>query len=81
MGIFPHFVLYTVDTTIHFIYTWFMYCIIKYIKKDEGKRLPVILLNTQSEIWEFDTLSEAELMKDIFQTNSDSNHTYEVKKI
>lgn len=59
-----------------------MYCIIKHIKKDDtGKRLPVILLNTQSEIWEFDTLSDAELMRDIFQANSDSNHTYEVKKI
>jgi len=59
-----------------------MYCIIKHIKRDDNsKKLPVILLNSQSEIWEFDTLSEAELMKDIFQTNSDSNHTYEVKKI
>jgi hypothetical protein len=58
-----------------------MYVIVKHIKKDDDKRLPVILLNTQSEIWEFDTLSEAELMKDIFQTNSDSNHKYEVKKV
>jgi hypothetical protein len=58
-----------------------MYVIVKHIKKDDNKRLPVILLNTQSEIWEFDTLSEAELMKDIFQTNSDSNHKYEVKKV
>lgn len=58
-----------------------MYVIVKHVKKDDNKRLPVILLNTQSEIWEFDTLSEAELMKDIFQTNSDSNHKYEVKKV
>ena len=49
--------------------------------QDNKKRVPVVLLNTQGEIWEFETLSEAELMKDIFQTNSDSGHVYEVKKI
>jgi hypothetical protein len=61
-----------------------MYCIIKKVKKSEtipAKYLPVILLNTDNEVWEFETLSEAELMKDIFQNNSDSGHIYEVKKI
>lgn len=58
-----------------------MYVIIKHIKTENKKRVPVILLNTQGEIWEFETNSEAELMKDIFQTNSDSGHVYEVKKI
>jgi hypothetical protein len=46
-----------------------------------SKKLPVILLNSNSEVWEFDTIEEAEEMKDIFQTNSDSGHVYEVKKI
>jgi len=59
-----------------------MYVIIKQVKnKKTGKWLPVILLNSSSEVWEFETLSEAELMKDIFQNNSDSGHIYEVKKV
>jgi len=59
-----------------------MYVIIKKIKnKKTGKWLPVVLLNSSSEVWEFETLSEAELMKDIFQQNSDSGHIYEVKKV
>jgi hypothetical protein len=59
-----------------------MYCIIKFIENEKtGRKLPVIILNSDNEVWEFDTLMEVENMKDIFQTNSDSNHTYEVKKI
>jgi hypothetical protein len=59
-----------------------MYVIIKHIKSPSGnKKVPVILLNTESEIWEFNSIEEAEKMKDIFQTNSDSGYTYEVKKI
>lgn len=59
-----------------------MYVIIKSIKnKKTGKWLPVILLNSDNEIWEFETNKEAEKMKDIFQNNSDSGHIYSVKKI
>lgn len=59
-----------------------MYVIVKHIKLDENKkRVPVILLNSESEIWEFDTEMEAEIMKVTFQLNSDSGHIYEVKKI
>lgn len=61
-----------------------MYVIIKHVKTPNSlsaKRLPVILLNTDTEVWEFDTKEEAEKMKEIFQTNSDSGHVYEVKKI
>lgn len=61
-----------------------MYCIIKKVKKTDAipaKYLPVILLNTDNEVWEFDSQEEAEKMKEIFQTNSDSGHEYEVKKI
>ena len=59
-----------------------MYVIIKSVKnKKTGKSLPVVLLNSNTEVWEFDTLSEDELMKDIFQQNSDSGHEYMVKKI
>lgn len=59
-----------------------MYVIVKSIKNQKtGKYLPVILLNTQSEIWEFQTEIEAERMREIFQQNSDSGHIYKVKKI
>jgi hypothetical protein len=61
-----------------------MYVIIKHVKTVSNipnKRLPVILLNSNTEVWEFDTPEEAEEMKNIFQTNSDSGHIYEVKKI
>ncbi len=59
-----------------------MFVIIKSVKnKKSGKWLPVILLNSDNEVWEFNTEAEAERMKEIFQTNSDSGHTYLVKKI
>jgi hypothetical protein len=58
-----------------------MYVIIKYVTNKSNNTLPVILIDSQSEIMEFDTLQEAEKIKDIFQNNSDSGHKYEVKKI
>lgn len=58
-----------------------MFVIVKHIKTQNGKRLPVILLDSQNEIWEFDSMEEAEKMKTIFELNSDSGHNYEVKKI
>ena len=58
-----------------------MYVIIKHIKTESKKRVPVIILNGESEIWEFETEKEAEKMREIFELNSDSGHKYEVKKI
>jgi hypothetical protein len=59
-----------------------MYVIIKHVKmSDNKKRIPVIILDSQNEIWEFEDYEEAKKMKDIFETNSDSGHIYEVKKI
>ncbi len=58
-----------------------MYVIIKHIKTESKKRVPVILLNSESEILEFETLESAEKMKEIFELNSDSGYKYEVKKI
>jgi hypothetical protein len=59
-----------------------MYVIIKNIKnKKSGKWLPVIILNSDNEVWEFESEKEADKMKEIFQTNSDSGHIYSVKKI
>jgi hypothetical protein len=61
-----------------------MYVIVKHVSvnsNNRSKKVPVILLNSDTEVWEFETKEEAEEMKDIFQTNSDSGHVYEVKKI
>jgi hypothetical protein len=58
-----------------------MYVIIKHIKADSKKKVPVILLDGHGEIWEFDSQKTAEEMRDIFELNSDSGHKYEVKKI
>jgi hypothetical protein len=61
-----------------------MYVIVKHVRRPStvpAQYLPVILLNSDTEVWEFDTLEKAEEMRDIFQTNSDSGHVYEVKKI
>ena len=62
------------------------YCIIKNIKiknepSDIPKILPVILLDNQDEVLEFENFDEAEKFKVLLQKNSDSNHTYLVKEI
>ncbi len=59
----------------------YMYVIVKHIKTQSKKKVPVILLNSQGEIWEFETESSAEEMREIFELNSDSGHKYEIKKI
>jgi hypothetical protein len=43
--------------------------------------LPVIMLDSQSEILEFDTEEEALKLADLMNTNTDSGHKYTVKKI
>lgn len=59
-----------------------MYIVIKHMKnKKTGKMLPVILLNSLSEILEYKTLDEAQKLCDLLNTNSDSGHVYTVKKI
>ena len=57
------------------------YLIIKEIKSDNGKVLPVVLLDSQSDVMEFDTREEADKMAAVLNVNSDSGHTYRVKKI
>jgi hypothetical protein len=58
-----------------------MYIIIKHVKTHNDRKLPVILLDTQGEVWEFESKDGAQEMVDIFNTNSDSGHKYEVKKV
>lgn len=65
-----------------FVKKLIMYVIVKHIKmNDNKKRVPVIILNSDSEILEFENLESAERMREIFELNSDSGHVYEVKKI
>lgn len=58
-----------------------MWVIIKYIKNKKGSVLPVILLDSNGEVLEFDSSNEAAKMKDLFELNSDSGHKYDIKKI
>jgi hypothetical protein len=61
-----------------------MYVIIKHVKMNSSpmsRKVPVILLNSDTEVWEFENEEEATKMKEIFETNSDSGHKYEVKKL
>jgi hypothetical protein len=57
------------------------FCIIKNIKTNNGVELPVIMLDAYDEVWEFDDLNEAKKIADILTKNSDSGHTYYVRKI
>lgn len=56
------------------------YIIIKQIY-NESVKVPVIILDSLGEVLEFDSLDEAEKMRNLFQNNTDSGHTYELKKI
>ena len=58
------------------------YVIVKMIKTAEtASHLPVILLDSTSEVMEFETETEAEDMRRRFQVNSDSGYSYQIKKI
>ena len=43
--------------------------------------LPVIILDGEGEVLEFDTIEQAEDMRARFEINSDSGHKYRIKKI
>ena len=57
------------------------YLIIKEIKSDNGKVLPVVLLDSQADVMEFESREEADKMAAVLNVNSDSGHNYRVKKI
>jgi len=57
-----------------------MWVIVKMITHHTGVELPVILVDSYSEIMSFDTEEEALRIKEIFEVNSDSGHKYLVKK-
>lgn len=58
------------------------YIIIKTIEQ-KGKKpnLNVIILDWDATVLEISGLDKANKMRDLFQLNSDSGHTYEIKKI
>ncbi len=58
-----------------------MYVIIKHVKTQDKRILPVIMLDTQGEVWEFDNKDKAQEMVNILNANTDSGHKYEVKKV
>ena len=57
------------------------YCIVKIVKTVDGKELPVIMLDSQDEVWEFEIHEDAERIANILEKNSDSGYTYTVKKV
>jgi len=58
-----------------------MWVILKYVKNNKGVVLPVILLDSNGEVLEFDTEMDAVKMSELFELNSDSGHKYTIKKI
>ena len=44
------------------------------------KELPVVILDGEDDVLEFNTKEEAEEMRLRFEVNSDSGHKYKVKK-
>jgi hypothetical protein len=58
------------------------YIIIKTIKDQRSeKELPVIILDSEGEVLEYDTIEGAEEMRARFEINSDSGYKYRIKKI
>ena len=58
-----------------------MFVIVKYVKTHNSRILPVIMLDSQGEVWEFDNKDKAQEMVNIFNANTDSGHKYEVKGV
>jgi hypothetical protein len=58
-----------------------MYCIIKLIKNVNGVELPVVLLDNNDEVWEFESADEAIKISEILTKNSDSGYRYYIKKV
>ena len=58
-----------------------MYVIVKHVKTQNNRKLPVIMLDTLGEVWEFDNREKAQEMVNILNKNTDSGHKYEVKKV
>lgn len=59
-----------------------MFVIVKNVKTRVNKKsLPVVLLNVENEVWEFDNYYDAERIKVNLETNSRFNASFQIKKI
>jgi hypothetical protein len=56
------------------------YIIVKEIEHN-GKFLPVVLLDSNDEVWEFPSSDEAQEMANIFTKNSESGWVYKIKEV
>jgi hypothetical protein len=56
------------------------YAIVKTFK-EKGKIKSILLVDTHSEIWEFDDFNEAQAIADVLTKNSDSGWMYFVRSI
>lgn len=57
------------------------YVIIKNYKTPVGTTVPVIMLDSQGEVLEFSSEIEAEMMRQMFQKNSDSGYSFSLREI
>lgn len=57
------------------------FIIIKNIQTVHNTQVPVVILDDLGEVMEFQSKEEAERIKEIFQRNSDSGHTYVIREI
>lgn len=59
------------------------YIILKYIKTDitGSNKLPIVMLDTNDEVWEFKDKEEAQHIADVLAQNSTTGKEYEVKKV
>ena len=58
-----------------------IFVIIKNVSLPNNRILPVIMLNEQGEVCEFDDKDKVQEIVNILNTNTDSGHKYEIKKI
>jgi len=59
-----------------------MWIIIKKMELNQkGVKVPVVIIDTHGEVMEFEDYAEAEKMRLLFQSNSDSAHEYILKEI
>jgi len=58
-----------------------IFVIIKNVSLPNNQILPVIMLNEQGEVWEFNDKNKVQEMVNILNANTDSGHKYEIKKI
>ena len=57
------------------------YIIVKVLTKKGGKPQNVFLIDSNNEVLEFDSESEAKKISELFETNSENGWSYYVKKI